>query len=226
MIQPKPYCLAVPRAATQESASNVTLCLLLSRIDLLQRSRSARLLKVNLCVTIANLCCTFCTPNSVQSFYFPFSAVAPEPTASIEVSIGVAPSALSFFSVKSRWCSITLRFLKYVTCTGISIALKLYFPHSPFRKWCTHPTTRACALKFSEFRRAHFSCLLVFPYAVDDVVAIQTLEETVAAIPAYCASTAVGRYETAILRGCGRRRRRLRRRSAEPAHGECVLCGG
>jgi hypothetical protein len=33
-----------------------------------------------------------------------------------EISIPVAPSALSFFSVASRWCSMTLRFLKYVTC--------------------------------------------------------------------------------------------------------------
>lgn len=32
------------------------------------------------------------------------------------LSMGVAPSALSFFSVASRWCSITRRFLKYVTC--------------------------------------------------------------------------------------------------------------
>ena len=56
-------------------------------------------------------------------------------------------------------------------------------------------------------------------------MAIQALEEAVAAVPAYCASTAVGRYETAILGGCGSRRRGLRRRTAEPAHGEFVLCG-
>lgn len=166
------------------------------------------------------------TSTFIHPFYFPFSEVAPEPTASREPSIGVAPSALSFFSVKSRWCSITLRFLKYVTCTAISIALRLYWSLSSSRKHCTHPTTRACALEFSKLRRTHFSCLLVFPYAVDDVVAIQALEETVAAIPAYCASTAVGRYETAILGGCGRRRRRLSRRTAEPAHCEFVLCGG
>ena len=162
----------------------------------------------------------------MRSFYFPFSEVAPEPTASNEPSIGVAPSALSFFSVKSRWCSITLRFLKYVTCSKISIALVSHEAPLLFRDQCTHPATRACALEFSELRRTHFSCLLVFPYAVDDVVAIQALEETVATVPAYCASTAVRRYETAILRGCRRRRRRLRRRAAEPAHCECVLCGG
>ena len=158
--------------------------------------------------------------------YFPFSEAAPAPTPSFVVSIGVAPSALSFFSVKSRWCSITLRFLKYVTCTAISIALWSYAALHLSKNQCTHPTTRACALEFSKLRRTHFSCLLVFPYAVDDVVAIQALEETVAAIPAYCASTAVGCYETAILGGCGRRRRRLSRRTAEPAHCEFVLCGG
>ena len=153
----------------------------------------------------------------LQFHFVEVAGPPPEP-----MSIPVAPSALSFFSVASRWCSMTLRFLKYVTCTAISIALRLYWSLSSSRKHCTHPTTRACALKFSELRRTHFSCLLVFPYAVDDVVAIQALEETVAAIPAYCASTAVGCYETAILGGCGRWRRRRRRRTAEPAH--CEVC--
>ena len=90
------------------------------------------------------------------------------------------------------------------------------------RTQCTHPTTRACALEFSELRCAHLSCLLVFSYTVDDVVLLQAPEEAVATFPAYCTSAAIGCYETAILRGCGRRRCRLRGRAAEPAH--CGLC--
>lgn len=109
--------------SSQRSAGNCTLCLLLSRIDLLPRTRSARLLDGEACATIASLRCISFTSTSIHSFYFPFSEVAPEPTASNEPSIGVAPSALSFFSVRSRWCSITLRFLKYVTCIAISIVL-------------------------------------------------------------------------------------------------------
>jgi hypothetical protein len=137
--------------------------------------------------------------------------------------MGVAPSALSFFKVASRWCSITLRFLKYVTCRLISITPVLYQQVSLLPLSCTHPTTCACALKFSELRRAHLLCLLVFPYTVDNAVAIQTSEETIAAIPALCASCAIGCYEAAILGGRRRRRRGLRRRGAEPAHCKCVF---
>jgi hypothetical protein len=43
------------------------------------------------------------------------------------VSIEVAPSALSFFRVASRWCSITLRFLKYVTYNPVR-TLSSYIP--------------------------------------------------------------------------------------------------
>jgi hypothetical protein len=49
----------------------------------------------------------------IPPLQFPFMEVAGPPP---EISIPVAPSALSFFSVASRWCSMTLRFLKYVTC--------------------------------------------------------------------------------------------------------------
>jgi hypothetical protein len=143
------------------------------------------------------------------------------------VSIEVAPSALSFFKVASRWCSITLRFLKYVTynlvrtipCSVLPRALASSEDH------CTHPTACACAFKFSELRRANLFCLLVFPYAVDDAVAVQTLEETVAAVPALCASCAVGCYEAAIFGCCGWRRCRWCGRAAEPAHCECVCWG-
>lgn len=47
--------------------------------------------------------------------HLPLSAAAAAPPA-LEVSTGVAPSAPSCLSVKSRLCSITRRFLKYVTC--------------------------------------------------------------------------------------------------------------
>jgi len=228
VIQSEPYCLAAPRAEIAAGGCGYWYTLSLDnphRPIATHAQCAARLLKGNNCATVANLRCTSCPFRLIQSFYFPFSAVAPEPTASIEVSIGVAPSALSFFSVKSRWCSITLRFLKYVTCAGSQHSSLNILNALPISTQYTHPTTRACALKFSELRRARFSCLLVFPYAVDNVVAIQALEETVAAVPAYCASTTVGCYETAVLRGCGRRRRRLRRRTAEPAHCEVVSCG-
>lgn len=73
------------------------------------------------------------------------------------------------------------------------------------RHW-THPTTCACALKFFKLRRAHSLCLVVLSYTVDDAVAIQALEEVIAAIPALLASSAIWCYEAAILR-CGRWRR-------------------
>ena len=47
----------------------------------------------------------------LQFHFVEVAGPPPEP-----MSIPVAPSALSFFSVASRWCSMTLRFLKYVTC--------------------------------------------------------------------------------------------------------------
>jgi hypothetical protein len=140
------------------------------------------------------------------------------------VSIEVAPSALSFFKVASRWCSITLRFLKYVTYSPVRTVPSSVPPRAlaGSEDHCTHPTARACAFKFSELRRANLFCLLVFPYAVDDAVAVQTLEETVAAVPALCASCAVGCYEAAIFGCCGWRRCRWCGRAAEPAHCEDV----
>lgn len=150
------------------------------------------------------------SPDSGHILYFPLNAVAPAPPA-LEASIGVAPSALSFFKVRSRWCSITLRFLKYVTCTkSISIAIQSHQPSSLLQAYsCTDPTTCACALEFSELWRANLLCFLVFPYTVDDAVAIQALEKAVAAIPALCASGAIGCYEAAILGCSGWRRRGL-----------------
>ena len=48
--------------------------------------------------------------------HFPFSAAAAAAPAPDDVSTSVAPSAPNCFKVKSRLCSITRRFLKYVTC--------------------------------------------------------------------------------------------------------------
>jgi hypothetical protein len=64
---------------------------------------------------------------------------------------------------------------------------------------CTYPATCASALKFPQLRRTSLPRLLVFPHAVDDAVAIQALEEAVAAIPALCAGAAIGCYEAAVL---------------------------
>jgi len=55
---------------------------------------------------------------------------------------------------------------------AISIALRLHRPFLLPQYPSTHPATCACALEFSELRRAHFSCLLVFSHAVDDVVLV------------------------------------------------------
>jgi hypothetical protein len=63
----------------------------------------------------------------------------------------------------------------------------------------TYPATCARALKLPQLRRTSLPRLLVFPHAVNDAVAIQALEETVAAIPALCAGGAIGCYEAAIL---------------------------
>lgn len=87
----------------------------------------------------------------------------------------------------------------------------------------TYPTTRASALELFQLRRADILRLLIFPHAVDDVVAIQALEEAVAAIPALRAGAAIGCYEASVLRGSGWRRRRLRVGGAEPTH-DGVLC--
>jgi len=48
--------------------------------------------------------------------YLPLRTVFPAGPAEA-MSKEFAPSALSVFNVKSRWYSITLRFLKYVTYT-------------------------------------------------------------------------------------------------------------
>ena len=61
------------------------------------------------------------------------------------------------------------------------------------------PATCACALKLPQLRRTSIPCLLVFPHAVDDAVAVQALEETVAAIPALCAGSAIGCNEATVL---------------------------
>lgn len=58
----------------------------------------------------------FLHSTSNGSSHFPLSAAAPAPPVDVD-SKPVAPSALSFFSVRSRWYSMTRRFLKYVTCT-------------------------------------------------------------------------------------------------------------
>jgi hypothetical protein len=63
----------------------------------------------------------------------------------------------------------------------------------------TYPATCACALELPQLRRTSIPRLLVFPHAVDDAVAVQALEEAVAAIPALCAGGAIGCYEAAVL---------------------------
>lgn len=149
----------------------------------------------------------------VPTLHFPERAAAPAPPA-FAVSIGVAPSAFSFFSVRSRWCSITLRFLKYVTCPACQHHVLL--PQLQ-RSNCTYPATRASALEFPQLWRASLPCFLVLSYTVNDVVLVETLEELVASIPALSAGATIGCYEAAILRRSRRRRRGLRR-GAEPAH--------
>lgn len=151
--------------------------------------------------------------SSHRALHFPDSAVAPAPPA-LEVSIGVAPSAFSFFSVRSRWCSITLRFLKYVTCPAGQQHVLGPQLHRSNR---THPATRASAFEFPQLGRASLPCLLVFSYTVDDVVLVEAFEELVASVPALCAGATIGCYEAAILRRSRRRRRGLRG-VAEPAH--------
>lgn len=73
-----------------------------------------------------------------------------------------------------------------------------HFPRSSIPNR-TYPATCACALKLPQLRRTSIPCLLVFPHAVDDAVAVQALEETVAAIPALCAGSAIGCNEATVL---------------------------
>lgn len=74
----------------------------------------------------------FTTASSTRALscksHFPDSAAAPAPPA-LELSMDVAPSAFSFFSVWSRWYSITLRFLKYVTCPLYQPSALSHTPH-------------------------------------------------------------------------------------------------
>lgn len=113
---------------------------------------------------------------------------------------------------------MTLLFLKYVTYKSPQNQSARQPPNTPSIINTTYPTTRASALELLQLGRADTPRFLVFSHAVDDVVAVQALEEAVPAFPADGARAAVGCYETAVLRGCGWGRRGLRGGGAEPAH--------
>jgi hypothetical protein len=75
-----------------------------------------------------------------------------------------------------------------------------HFPRSSIPNR-TYPATCACALKLPQLRRTSIPCLLVFPHAVDDAVAVQALEEAGGG-GVGCAEEPPNQPMVDVLKGC------------------------
>nr|POE48741.1 uncharacterized protein c4.02c [Quercus suber] len=148
--------------------------------------------------------------DSSQLLYLaPTDPVAP-------ASSPVAPSALRRLIVRSRWCSMTRRFLKYVTYRPVprTSAKPREADHLCKRSISqrteadggqggTYPAAGTVGGEGGELGATGTAGLVVLLDAVDDGVGVEAAEEGVASFPAGGASGAVGGDVATILGGGG-----------------------